>query len=682
MPPLPLKPVGGTPLDGPLRAEMERVFAADFSDVRIHRGREADSLCALLGADACTNGSHVHMRGDGRWLIAHELTHVLQQRALPRDMDAVALEHEADRAADAVVRGDRVRIRPYPAAAPAAPVSGVVLQAHSSWEHRLLGDLSPDQMKKIALKDEDEDDELQARAGNKKDRKAVLELQEEYLKLAEEGAQRLTRRDMSAKLYCPDEYYPLQMPSGDKGKVAHQILVSYGELTTLGDYFQNPDSLEQLATHGWMVERVLQNVREESYQRLTKELNRGTGKKHFQDCIRHFRSRDSVWSSKIQEIMSLQAYTSEFLPVATNQYQALLLRNVCHFAPYTWYRWQQFHVMARDLAKRAHSENSKDPKMKKEMERRALLCAGYADHFLQDSFAAGHLIDKTLIMQWFIEWVASGVKVSVKSDFAKFGKIMTVEKQPRLALPPEELDRLSKEQMGENLVREPYWRDAQTALEQVHRQDRIKASGIQVGSLPLSEEDVYQSYLRFLQNMGAQLASNALHDHYCKKGLMVGSKTHARFKIFGDEHMIKSGTGMVYGCQASHRARKAITDLLKTGRTDVEVAQIFDLFPKYIHRGRERMGLGEWHANMVKPLTETIFGNFSLKRNIVAASLLPRQKGSISPDYAEGHFQGLSTDKGDYFRLGADEKILPAQPPRLSNLLVVMSGIDEARSTA
>ena len=44
----------------------------------------------------------------------------------------------------------------------------------------------------------------------------------------------------------------------------------------------------------------------------------------------------------------------------------------------------------------------------KELERKAWLNNGYASHFLQDSFAAGHLINKTLVMQWFAEYVLAG----------------------------------------------------------------------------------------------------------------------------------------------------------------------------------------------------------------------------------------------------------------------------------
>ncbi len=30
---------------------------------------------------------------------------------------------------------------------------------------------------------------------------------------------------------------------------------------------------------------------------------------------------------------------------------------------------------------------------------------GFGDHFLQDSYAAGHLINKTQIMMWFVNWL-------------------------------------------------------------------------------------------------------------------------------------------------------------------------------------------------------------------------------------------------------------------------------------
>ncbi|MHC3461551.1 eCIS core domain-containing protein [Streptomyces flavovirens] len=75
----------GRPLDGPLRQEMESRLGADFSDVRLHTGSAARDSAAEVGARAYTSGSHVVI-GDGggdKHTLAHELTHVIQQRQGP-----------------------------------------------------------------------------------------------------------------------------------------------------------------------------------------------------------------------------------------------------------------------------------------------------------------------------------------------------------------------------------------------------------------------------------------------------------------------------------------------------------------------------------------------------------------------------------------------------------------------
>lgn len=64
---------------------MESRLGADFSDVRIHTGSAAKASAAEMGARAYTSGSHVVI-GDGgadRHTLAHELTHVIQQRQGP-----------------------------------------------------------------------------------------------------------------------------------------------------------------------------------------------------------------------------------------------------------------------------------------------------------------------------------------------------------------------------------------------------------------------------------------------------------------------------------------------------------------------------------------------------------------------------------------------------------------------
>ena len=73
------------------RSKMESAFGADFSSVRIHEGPAARRLNEQLSARAFTVGSDVFFRrpmpspdtSDGARLLAHELTHAMQQRAAP-----------------------------------------------------------------------------------------------------------------------------------------------------------------------------------------------------------------------------------------------------------------------------------------------------------------------------------------------------------------------------------------------------------------------------------------------------------------------------------------------------------------------------------------------------------------------------------------------------------------------
>jgi hypothetical protein len=75
----------GKPLDAPVREEMEARLGADFGDVRVHTDSAARHSAAEIGARAYTSGSHVVMGQGGadKHTLAHELTHVIQQRQGP-----------------------------------------------------------------------------------------------------------------------------------------------------------------------------------------------------------------------------------------------------------------------------------------------------------------------------------------------------------------------------------------------------------------------------------------------------------------------------------------------------------------------------------------------------------------------------------------------------------------------
>jgi hypothetical protein len=78
----------GSPLDPATKAYFEPRLAADFGNVRVHAGGEAAASASTIGARAYTvGGSIVFGAGEyrpqtveGRHLLAHELTHVMQQR--------------------------------------------------------------------------------------------------------------------------------------------------------------------------------------------------------------------------------------------------------------------------------------------------------------------------------------------------------------------------------------------------------------------------------------------------------------------------------------------------------------------------------------------------------------------------------------------------------------------------
>lgn len=78
---------GGSPLEAGLRGDMERRFGHDFSQVRVHTDAAADRSARELHAHAYTAGRHIVFAAGryapqgaaGRRLLAHELTHVVQQ---------------------------------------------------------------------------------------------------------------------------------------------------------------------------------------------------------------------------------------------------------------------------------------------------------------------------------------------------------------------------------------------------------------------------------------------------------------------------------------------------------------------------------------------------------------------------------------------------------------------------
>ncbi|GAA1847170.1 DUF4157 domain-containing protein [Agromyces salentinus] len=81
----------GSPLEPAVRTDMESRLGQDFGDVRVHTDAAAHDSAKSVGANAYTVGSNVVFQRDaydpgslaGQTTLAHELTHVVQQRSGP-----------------------------------------------------------------------------------------------------------------------------------------------------------------------------------------------------------------------------------------------------------------------------------------------------------------------------------------------------------------------------------------------------------------------------------------------------------------------------------------------------------------------------------------------------------------------------------------------------------------------
>lgn len=116
---------GGQTLEGGVKSEMEAAFGERFDDVRIHTGSAAEKMNEELGARAVARGRDIYFDAgeynpatqEGKKLLAHELTHVVQQagdstgkQAGSVDQPGDKFEEEADRAASAVLSGQRAHV--------------------------------------------------------------------------------------------------------------------------------------------------------------------------------------------------------------------------------------------------------------------------------------------------------------------------------------------------------------------------------------------------------------------------------------------------------------------------------------------------------------------------------------------------------------------------------------------
>lgn len=606
--------------------------APDLSGVRIHYAG-ADDLCRGWGALALTAGRDIYIRSDcyapqtraGLWLLAHEVAHIVQQGRgrtaaaapapeKPAGADLLAgpaavgpprgpEEAEADAAASAVLAGRPFQFAPGP--------RRWGLQRYMAWEHLVLGSLDPAAVH-----------ETIPGAGGANGKTAVGSLGHlaaQCRLLDELGHDPSVRRDQ----------FQAQHPGVPSVQLAGSgLVVTLGELNVLPDYFSHPADID--AAPASYMSPLIRAVRAANYRELQRLMGQPDPPRLPWSPLRYPNRR--VFS-EIREGIEVDSLGKKCARPAWELYSSVVGRNASHFAPFSWYRWQAFHLKARELIERSAGTPRSE---RSQLRRMAQVYAGYADHFLQDSFAAGHLINKTLIMQWYIEWLLkSRLPVADRALLAP----MTRGHQPMLHGP--DLYHPEPGADGQRLYprgnTDPLAvTDPQTAVEGTTLSERIKASGI-TGATPQERQAGYTRFLALLGSSVAQLSAGIVHAHFNNGSLVVASRPEGpRYRLWGDRTLFAGQEGAVQAALAAHASRQAITELLEKGHTSITSREIFECFPRYVNVDGMLLSLAQWHETALRELCmDGLFGlrDTQIKRLLI--TLTSRRLGVPTEDYQQ-----------------------------------------------
>lgn len=589
-----------------LRSMLERSWEAELSSVRVHTGPQVDAVLRSRGAVGAATGGDILVASsvpeDGaawRRIVAHEAAHVVQQArgaagaadALDAGTGEPLLELDAEAAACAALAG-----RNFPRLLAVRPGREPLVQCFNAWEHMLLGDLPTDEISALATKSGSWETYAQQMVA--------------ALGLWQTNPSSVTATQVQQ---AKPNLQVIQLAGS-------QCLATRGQLNAISaDYISDPNALNSLPAR--VIMPLLQQVRQEAYNRLRALLGvqKGPPFTNFDQRVHDYVMPGDPIALAV-ETSAIEAFTVQ-QGLVVNHYYGLLARNACHFAPFGWHRWRAFHEEARTLAASAHQASG--------AEKDALTAAAwveqcYADHFLEDAFSAGHLTNKTLVMQWFVEWLASRTTWIPVEDWDSVQNVTTTN-QPHLW------------GLGlYNLRAAIQSNDPQTAEEQSTLAARIEAAAVAAWG-PLSIEEAYQQYLDFLDAASIQVSSNQVHDHFNDTGLTVKptSQSSSGYVLYGDESLLTNANanGAAQASNAVMLSQKAVADILETGSMSVAVSDLLDLLPVSVYSGGGWMSLPDWHTNQLGDYCrQNIFGG--LKPFLVG--LFSASLGPVSIDQAAG----------------------------------------------
>jgi hypothetical protein len=481
-----------------------------------------------------------------------------------------------------------------------------------AWEHALLGDLDPDVL-------------LAAAAGDRRPVDGYRDL------LGELG--RAPRRVDEAGLRSRTGTETVRLPGSG-------LVVTVGELNVLPDYLGRPEEIAAVPLA--FIGPLMASVRSWSAAELGRPA--GSGSSLPRSLPRPTRLLPGSLRypllgplAETAEIAAVSALGRRLGFAPASWYASVLARNACHFAPFSWYRWHSFHLTARSLIERSASASGAE---REALRLQARVCAGYADHFLQDSFAAGHLINKTLVVQWYIEWLAAAGTSYPCRDVLD---ALTAARQPLLH-GPGHYDRAAARLLAgtsggqadapagaaadgrAGAVPGPPW-DPQDVADASTLEERIAASGV-TGDSDAERRGAYAAYLTLLGSGTVQLAVKIAHEYLNKHSLVVSSGPDGpRFRLYGDHTMLASPEGALRAARAAALSRRAISELLRDGSTSVDSWEVFGSFPDHVEQDGQLVTLPEWHRGGLRELCFDLFARRSTRVLRVFMSSAFRQLG-------------------------------------------------------
>lgn len=457
-------------------------------------------------------------------------------------------------------------------------VTGLLsVQRHSSFEHSIMSNATPKQV------------EATSEQGDIENRKHLL----------------TAERDRAVHLgqdpySTPPSDYPFEGVQVIRLK-GSGVWVTQGEITALADYL--PDGEEINAVDADRLLRILQYVRHEIFVNCSQILAGPDFRKAETD------SADTVtaegwpgaqergglhpimhFSDPLKKVLTEDQATEE---EGAQSYSGLLTRNACHFAPFSWERYTLHHNLAVELGRQAWTSahlafSQTVPYLQElfaeqhhDLRTQANVDGAYADHFLQDSFAAGHLINKTLVEQWFLEWADKEGHLGVSTWGVPDNDLgMTVADQPNIA------GEALYGQMGSTgsvlgADGKPVAYDPQTVSEMDGSwEDHAKAVGTGTGG----DKPTAHNYWEMLRWASLNYVAGDIHDMFNEQGLMVKNNRGDVMFVGGDseQFQIAGTSGMAVPIEASTMSRKAVTDAIITGQPSATAEDCLALVPTIV----------------------------------------------------------------------------------------------------